>query len=234
MNVLNIGTDKTLVGGRKLGDAIQRHRRYGEFLDHLDIIVYANKKEGLNKFKISDKVFGYPTNSKSKSHFFFDAKKIFEKINQDHKIDIIVCQDPFIPGLIGVCLKKKYGFKLQINFHGDFWQNSAWLKERWLNIFFLLISKFTVPRADLIRVMSEGQKEKLIRAGVKENKIKVISVPVDLDKYQGSEIRDQKLKIVLHVGRDDKVKDYNTLVRAFKLVKEKNPGAIFWQVGANK
>lgn len=243
MNILNIGTDKTLVGGKKFGDTIERHRRYGEYLDHLDIIVYTNKKEGLKKFEISDKVIGYPSNSKSKLHFFFDAKKIFKKINQDYKIDIIVCQDPFIPGLIGVCLKKKYGVKLQINFHGDFWRNKNWLKEHWINILFLLISKFTVPKADTIRVMSQGQKEKL---GKYKDKARVISVPVDIDKYQRSEIlptprlrranRGQRseVKTVLHVGRDDIVKDYRILIQVFKIVKDKIPEVRFVQAGADR
>ncbi|MFA6254844.1 MAG: glycosyltransferase family 4 protein [Patescibacteria group bacterium] len=226
MNVLNIGTDKTLVGGEKLGDAIQRHRRYGEFLDHLDIVVYTNKKEGLNKFEISQNVIGYPTNSISKLFFIPDVLKIFKKINQDHKVDIIVCQDPFLPAVAGCLLKKKYKVKLQINFHGDFWQNPSWLKERWLNIFFLLISKFTVPKADLIRVMSHGQKEKL---GKYKEKARVISTPIDIEKYN-TEIDPESIheflisnqlnnkKIILGVGRQDRVKNYPLLFKAVKLV----------------
>jgi len=29
-------------------------------------------------------------------------------------------------------------------------------------------------------------------------------------------------QIVLHVGRDDEVKDYNTLIKSFKIVKEES------------
>ncbi|MBI5765898.1 glycosyltransferase family 4 protein, partial [Candidatus Falkowbacteria bacterium] len=250
LNVVNIGIDKTLVGGPRLGDAIERHRHYGEFLDQLDIIVYANKNEGLKEFKISKNVIGHPTNSSSKLMFYFDSIKIFKKINQAHKIDIVVCQDPFIPALIGWRLKRKYGCKLQINFHGDFWDNPSWLKERKINRFFLWISKFTVPRADAIRVMSAGQKEKIIKTlkhkNIKtqkqenekvnwENRIRVISTPVDLGKFLNfspvpSAASDKK--IILHVGRNDEVKDYETLVKAFKIVKEKFPQAKFLQIGA--
>jgi len=234
MNILNIGSDKTLVGGKKLGDAIERHRRYGEFVDHLDIIVYTNKKEGLKKFEISDEVIGYPTNSKSKLCFIKDTKKIFRKINKDHKIDIVVCQDPFIFGLVGVCLKKKYKTKLQINFHGDFWNNPSWLKEQFINRIFLLISKYTVPKADAVRVMSQGQKEKLLKAGISEKLIKIISTPVDIEKYRKDNFQKSNQKAVLHVGRDDVVKDYQTLITAFEKVKENFPEVKFIQVGADK
>ncbi len=236
MNIVNIGTDKTLVGGRRLGDAIKRHRKYGEFVDHLDIIVYTNKKEGLREFPISENVVGHPTNSCCKFWFFFDAIRIFKEINKKHKIDLIQCQDPFLPALSGWRLKKKFGVKLQINFHGDFWANPSWLKERKINFIFLFISKLTVPRADAIRVMSAGQKEKLIKAGIDEKKIRIISTPVDLEKFMkhGTHNMEQKKeRIVLHIGRDDEVKDYDTLVRAFKIVKAKTPDTKFVQAGAN-
>lgn len=237
INVVNIGTDKSLVGGQRLGDAVTRHRKYGEFINHLDIIVYTNKKEGLVEYKIADHVIGHPTNSYFKLMFFFDAVKIFKKINQDHAIDLVQCQDPFAGGLVGWWLKRKYGVKLQINFHGDFWDNPHWLRERKINWLWLLISKFTAPRADGIRVMSRGQKEKLTRVGIQENKIRVIATPVNLENFlKGSAVRElnQGQKIILHVGRDDEVKDYYTLIRAFKIIKTKMPAVIFWQAGADK
>jgi len=36
----------------------------------------------------------------------------------------------------------------------------------------------------------------------------------------------------LHIGRDDQVKDYDTLVKAFGLVKNKFSSVEFWQLGA--
>ncbi len=233
MNILNISIDKTLVGGNKLGDAIERHRKYGGFLNHLDIIVYTRKKDGLSEYKISDNVVGYPTNSKNKLFFVFDVIRIFKLVNKKYKIDLIQTQDPFLTGLIGLYLKKVYKIKLQINFHGDFWQNNNWLKERTINFIFLLISKITVPIADAIRVMSSGQKEKLISAGINKNKIRVISTPVDLNKYLNCQSYNQSTKNVLHVGRNDKVKDYDTLVKSFMIVKDKIRDVVFMQVGAD-
>lgn len=233
MRVLNIGFDKTLVGGRGLGDAVARHRIYGEYLDSLDIIVYTHKKEKLGIFRISEKVTGYSTNSSSKLSFISDAFKIGRQIYEHHKFDIIVCQDPFVAALVGIRLRKYTNAKLQINFHGDFWRNSWWLKERWYNFLLLLLSKFTLPRADGIRVMSHGQKEKLIKAGIPESKIRVISTPVDFAKFENfsrSERLDGK-KVILMVGRKDTVKDFKTLFQAVNSMYNQNPNIELWLVG---
>lgn len=237
MKVLMISIDKGLLGRGQLGDVLERHKKYGEFCERLDIVILSPR--GFQQHQISDKTTSYPTNSKNKSFYFFNGLGLAKKLFKENGYDLIVCQEPFISGLIGYCLKRKFSSKLLIHFHGDFWDNPNWLKEKKINWLFLWLSKFVVPQADGLRVMSAGQKEKLLRAGLKGTKIRVISTPVDLGKYMQHEAgntghEEKAKKIVLHIGRDDEVKDYNTLINAFKLVKEKISEAIFWQAGADK
>ncbi len=228
-----ISIDKGLLGQGQLGDVVERHIEYGKQVERLDIIVFSHK--GYRNYKISEKVTSYPTNSASKFRYFSDALKIGKCLFKDKRYDLIVTQEPFLAGLVGVILKKKFGSKLLVHFHGDFWKNKNWLKEHWVNYIFLLISKFVVPKVDGIRVMSQGQKDKLVKVGIDKNKIRVISTPVDLQKYLNQELRikSQESRIVLHVGRNDKVKDYSTLIKAFKIVSQKLPNAKFIQVGAD-
>ncbi len=236
-NVVIISLDKSLVGAPELGDAIERHRQYGRSVGFLDIIVYSPAKDHLHKLRLSENTLAWPTGSRHKFLFFFDVLKIFKKIYRQHRIDIVVCQDPFLTALIGCYLKRKYQLKLQINFHGDFWQNKLWLKERKLNYLFWLISKFTVPCADIIRVMSHGQQQKLIHAGIQADKIRVIATPVRLSQYlkhQVSPKNNSQQKIILHVGRDDQVKDYPTLIKAFEHVFKEYNFVALHQVGADK
>ncbi|MCD4761045.1 glycosyltransferase family 4 protein [bacterium] len=239
-SVLMLSIDQTLVGGQKLGDAIARHQRYGDFLKCLDILVYSNKNQRLKQFSISDKVIGYPSNSLNKLTFLFGARKLAKKIIKERQTDLIICQDPFVLSLLGVWLKKKFKIKLLIHFHGDFWDNSNWLKERLINRLFLWISKYTVQRADAVRVMSQGQKEKLIKAGIEEKKIQVISTPVDVSRFENYDNQEQMKtlldmqegkKMILMVGRKDKVKDFDTLFRAMTIVHQKNKDAGLWLVG---
>ena len=246
MKILMISIDKGLLGRGQLGDVLDRHKKYGEHCERLDIIVLSSV--GYENYQLSNKVTAYPTNSKKKWQYYYDAMKIGKELFGRYKYDLIVTQEPFITGLIGCQLKKKFGTKLLIHFHGDFWNNPSWLKERSRNRLLLWLSKYTVRCADAVRVMSEGQKEKICQqmssrgsgatVGIPwSDKIRVISTTVDLSKFK---VENEKLKVeddekkVLHVGRDDEVKDFDTLLKAFKLVSEKNNNAKFWQVGADK
>ncbi|MFA5029358.1 MAG: glycosyltransferase family 4 protein [Patescibacteria group bacterium] len=231
MKVLMISIDKGLLGRGQLGDVVERHRRYGEFCERLDIIVLS--QPGFVNYQISDKVMVYPTNSKKKWKYFFDAKRIGRGLFRQTSYDLVVTQEPFLTGLVGVGLKKKFSSKLLVHFHGDF-----------VGLPLLFAKLFVLPKADGIRVMSEGQKEKLIRAGISEKRIRVISTPVDLMKFEtyGEKASEEELlrnltvsareiKFVLMVGRKDLVKDFDTLFKAMNLVYEKHPETGLWLVG---
>lgn len=256
MKVLIISIDKGLLGQGQLGDVIERHKKYGQFCDILDIIVLSKKisspyqgegGEGFahtvgnhpnpslemrGVYKISDKVTAYPTNSYFKLKYIYDAYRIGKKLFKENKYDLIITQMPFIDGLVGLCLKNKFKTKLLVHFHGDFWHNAKWLQESVFNYFLLPLSKLVANQADAIRVMSNGQREKLIRSGISAKKIRVISTPVNLDQYLSIDYNIENRNI-LHLGRDDKVKDYDMLVKAFKIVKEKISDVNFIQAGAD-
>jgi len=233
MRVLMVSIDRGLLGQGQLGDVVQRHKKYGESVERLDIIVFSGK--GFEPYKISKNVTAYPSNSCCGLKYFCDAKKIGKNLFKENKYDLVVTQEPFLTGLVGYCLKRKFKAKLLVHFHGDFWQNKNWLKEQKINWLFLLISKFVVSKADGIRVMSEGQKNKLINTGIKKEKIRVISTPVNLEKYDRPDLdKESTVKTVLHVGRDDKVKGYDILLKAFDLVDQKLSNVKFVKVLGGK
>lgn len=216
MKVLMISIDRGLLGQGQLGDVVERHKKYGEHVQQLDVIVFADQQYEVNK--ISDHVTVYPTKSSGKTTYAQDAKKIGKELFEKNKYDLIVTQEPFFTGWVGFRLKREFGAKLLVHFHGDFWENKNWLKESPLNPVLLMTSKFIAKQADAIRVMSEGQKEKLIKGGISEDKISVISTPVDVDKFYKPEVQSAGSKKVLHVGRFDPAKDFETLAQVFEKV----------------
>lgn len=254
MRILNIGLDKTLVGGKGSGDAVARHREYGTYVESLDIIVYTARYEQLPVFKISEKVTGYPTNSRNRIFFLFDAARIASKLYQTHRFDIIVAQEPYGAGLVGWWLKRNFPrVKLQVNLHGDFWNNPRWAAERWYHRFLQPIVRFVVWRADAIRVMSGGQKDKLLAAGLPPHLIRVISTPVDIERFKNFETHcspnQKKLlatlrqqteaggrKTILWVGREDQAKDLPTLYAAIRFIKDRKERrhVRFWMVGMDR
>jgi len=237
-----ISLDRTLLGTDYSGDILERHKKYADLAGQLDIIVFT--KKGFNKKKFSENLKVYPTNSKTKLNYVFDAYEITRNIYWPDKFDLVVCQDPFLTGLTGWIIKKRFKVPLLIHFHGDFWQNKYWLIEKgrwWFNWFFLILSKFIVKRADGIRVVSSGIKDKLVKKGINKRKIKVISTPVDLEKFvycdpvRVKEFREnhKDRKVIINVGRKDPSKDYKTLYQAINLVYQDYKKLAFWQIGSN-
>jgi len=240
MRVLMISLDKTLLGADYSGDVLERHQKYAQGIDKLEIIVFS--KKGFKKKKVDDRLIIYPTNSSNKLAYLFDAFNIAKGIYWPDGFDLIVTQDPFLTGWTGWLLKKRFKAPLLVHFHGDFWQNKYWLKERWFNPIVLFLSKFLVDGADGIRVVSLEIKKKLIKAGVTKDKVRVIPTPVNLEQFiycEPEKVRSfrekvhKKSKTIINVGRDDPSKDYDTLIKAIKLVREKYSKLSFWQIGAD-
>ena len=235
-----VSLDKTLLGANggglpaQAGDAQERHRRYGEFVEKLDIVVFS--RSGFQKNAISEKVTAFPTNSFSKFNYIFDAYKIGKALFRQNNYDLIDTQDPFFTGLVGYWLKKKFKKPLEIHFHGDFWGN-AFQSEA--GIFQLFLSKFIARYADGIRVVSQGIKEKLVKKGIAPEKIAVIPTPVDLEKFKAFEpekvkqIKDDYFnkKIILYAGRLVKVKNLPLLLKAVAMIRNSKHNIILLIIG---
>ena len=237
-----ISLDRTLLGADYSGDVLERHKKYADLAGQLDIIVFS--KKGFKKRKINENLRIYPTNSKSKLTYVLNTYEIIRSIYWPDKFDLVVCQDPFLTGLAGWIIKKRFKVPLLIHFHGDFWDNKYWLIEKgrwWFNWFFLILSKFLIKRADGIRVVSSGIKDKLIKKGIDKRKIKVIPTPVDLEKFVRCDpVKVKKLrknhknrKVIINVGRKDPSKDYKILYKAINLVYQDYKKLAFWQIGNN-
>lgn len=241
MRTLIISLDRNILGlPGAFGDAAERHKLYGKYVDSLDIIVMNRGKAEAKK--LSDEVRAYPTNSFSRFFYFWDAYKIGKKIYKKRQFDLVVCQDPFLTGLAGYLLKKKINCKLIVHSHGDFFGNFYWLKENWFNLPFIFIGNFVISRADAIRAVSRGVAENFIKMGLKKEKIYRISTPVDLNKFSDyneekvSEIRNnyKNKKIVFFVGRLVVAKNIALLIDSFRGVLSEYKEAVLLIAGSGE
>ncbi len=238
MKVLTISLDRALLGERvSTGDAITRHREYARYVARLDIIVFS--RSGYSTRQIAENIFCYPTNSKSKIGYFFNALAIARRLYAENIYDLVVCQDPFLTGLVGWFITLRFKAKLLIHFHGDFWDNPFWLKERWLNRPLLWLSHFTARRSDALRVVSPGIKLKLVKKGILPSKIRIIGTPVDLSKFSApdnnlvnhlrAEFAGQK--IIFWSGRMSPEKNLSWLLRAFESIRKSFPPVVLVLAG---
>jgi glycosyltransferase involved in cell wall biosynthesis len=160
MIVLSIGTDRKIF---ELGSAVRaRIIEYGSLFTELHIIIFTLAKDNFKPEKISDNVWIYPTNSRSRWFYPFSARRVFKKDMSSVKLHIITTQDPFESALAGWLINRLAKTKLHIQIHTDFL--SKYFTERSpLNKLRVWISYSMLPKADGIRVVSERIKKSLAK-----------------------------------------------------------------------
>ena len=206
ISILMIGFDPGLLGVGQSGDVIERHRKYASQLKRLDIIIFNSSKIKENIIADNCKVYNV-------GHSVFSFFKAIKLATLNHRLygyDIFDMQDPHFAGLIGLILKKKFHKKLEVHFHGDFWNNKFWIKESWKNLFYNFLQKIIIPQVDAIRAANQIIKQKLIASGVPANIIRVINTPVNQNMFLANNQADslaelnkkyQNKKVLLFVGR---------------------------------
>lgn len=247
MNILQIGLAEliALKDRDRLNDQQVHQIKYGKrVLKKSFIIVKTPKDERFQEFNLSENVRVFPTYSKNRYWFLWDAWRIARRIIHQNKIDLIVVQDPFVTGLIGYLLKKEFRLPMNVNDVCDFIDNPFWIREWWVNRIFNPIGKFILKRADSIRVDSKKEREKLISLGIRKNRVwNIPFILNDADKFIGTQADDEFRNkilgekyehIVLFVGRFEDQKDLPTLFKAVKRVIQSQPRTLFLIVGDGK
>lgn len=214
MKILAIGSDKNLF--KENSDVRARQKSYGFLVKEMHIIVFASKKLGLKKQNITQNVWIYPTNSRSKLLYVFNAIEIAWKIIGDDKNKwLITTQDAFESGLVGFVLRVVKKIPLHLQFHTDVF-NNRWIKESMLNRIRYIIMRSIIPFADGFRVVSKRVERDLIKRNVSPEMITRIPVYSNTDMFNdGQKDYIPKNKKVLYVGRFTVEKNLPLLIRAF-------------------
>jgi len=135
-----------------------RIHEQGKLFSSSHIIVFSSKKHGIRApyEDISDNVRLYPTRSFSRWFYMFDAVRIGKKILSEIKNEDIriTTQDPFESGIVGAVLSRRFKIPFQVQIHTDF-LSSYFKKESLLNHARVVISRFVLPRASCVRVVSK-------------------------------------------------------------------------------
>lgn len=241
LNILFIGLDSTLAMDEDniVGNAKARHIEYAKHLESLHIVVKTSRSIKNNIRKPKDNLFIYPTSSLSRYLFPYDAYKIAAEICKENKIDLIATQDPFITGLIGWLLKKRFHIPLNILIPADMIDNQYFIKESVSNLSLNKLAKRLIRKADTIRVSTSSEKEKLVKLGIEEEKIRYIPFFIDFNlflKNDGQIIRKQYLgdkfdRLVLYAGRLAKQKNLETLIQVASFVIRQYPKVLFLVIG---
>jgi glycosyltransferase involved in cell wall biosynthesis len=168
--ILVLSTDLKLL--HKDSEVFQRFQQYasGEFNVLVAILGtskivqnYTSEKLKIDYFQSSRTPWGF--------------KILYTRLQQhySHPVDLVTCQDPFVMGFLGVCLKKILRIpKLELQLHGDFLSH-AWLIEKWINPIYWILMHWNLTQADQIRLVLKRQ-EKYFKAHFQNSKVYTLPI----------------------------------------------------------
>lgn len=222
----------------------QRMIEYGTLFDELHIIVFSMKKLSLNNTQLSKNTFAYPTNALFKPFYLSRAYRVAKDILEKRKNDtwVISTQDPFETGTVGLRLKRKFKFPLQVQLHGDF-GNPLFKKESPLNRIRLGMAEEVLRYADCTRAVSKRIIDGVQKRYNLKNAPFLLPIRAEREKILEAETKIDVHKkypqfdfIVLMSSRLEKVKNITLAIESFKeVVKEnKKAGLIILGEGTEK
>lgn len=238
MRIVSISTDRNIFNPQS--PVAQRMIEYGKQCGELHIVIFSLNKDEHRDIQLSKEVYVYGTNSTSRLWYIrdalFKAQKILSIIYFGETV--ITAQDPFETGVVGYLLKKRNRIPLQLQIHTDFYSKSFY-DGSLLNWMRFEISRFTLPRADGIRVVREKIKNDLVEHfKIPTQKIQVLPVFVDIKKMEDYPI-DVNLRIkyphhdthILIASRLSPEKRIDMAIRAFAKASSRFPKALLIIVG---
>ena len=225
-----IGLGPDVLTGRA-GDTTSRHRMYGRLCGQLTMIVSAWKDQGLMPTRVSDELMVYPTNSRSRVAFLWDAWVLGSRICRQHRVDLIVTQDPFATGLVGWLLRNRFKVPLLVGNHSFFFDNPHWIAEKPVQYrVFNWLGKRLIRRADALRVVNVAERDKYLNYGIPAVRVALLPTPVPLERFFAAPDPEAVRSIERRFGMTNKrvllwvgslhesVKDLETLLRAMAIV----------------
>ena len=204
VRVISIGSDRALF--EPTSDIRLRAVAYAEKLGELHVIVFTLQSHQLEGQQVGS-LHMYPTNSRSKLKYIFDAAKLARRLPGE----LITVQDPFESGLAGLLGRKKKPLHVQL--HTDPFTPA--FATTWLNRVRLVMARIVLPRAARIRVVSNALAEKL-RVQYPHTPVSVLPIFVDVKKYQSVEKKPHSRfkTTLLWIGRFEREKNPALAIRA--------------------
>ncbi len=187
MRVIAIGTERGLF--KEGSGARIRIAKQGALFEELHIIVFTKKDKIFFEQKIADNVFVYPTRSWSRLWYIRDAVAIARRCMAQWVISpprdgktIVSGQDPFESGLAALKIAQLLNAPLQLQLHTDMF--SPLFTRSWLNHLRVFWARRLLPRAAVVRVVSDSIKERLVASRlVSQERVVVLPVYVDLTSF---------------------------------------------------
>lgn len=240
IRLLAVGNDPTIAmpASEVQGDTLQRQLKYASILERYHLITRTPTSGAVPaRIQLADNFWVSPCGGKGMASYLLSAVRTGWRIVREERIQVVSTQDPFLTGLVGYLIARRFGLPLSLQFVADAVDNPLWLAEKPYYRFLNLLAHWLIRRAVTFRVVSAGEKRKLVRLGVPEQCIWNLPSLSDFDRFlhaDGQIVRskylrqeatagdDTKKKLVLVVARLAPQKGISTLLRAFAGLSEEH------------
>ncbi|MDR3547300.1 MAG: glycosyltransferase [Candidatus Pacebacteria bacterium] len=174
-----IGTDRAIFAS----DSAVRERiaRLGSsYTDGLDSIVLSARKHGISEpQELAPKVHAYPTNSRSRLLYGWDALRVAKRVSRP---DIVSAQDPFETGLAALFISRFWKVPLAVEIHTDFLAPS-FTKHSLLNRLRVLIAGYVLRRAAGGYAVSDDLRDRIVARYHLVKPFQVLPIYTDVSRF---------------------------------------------------
>jgi glycosyltransferase involved in cell wall biosynthesis len=237
--MLSLSRDLAETPAPVLNEAQLRQCRYAEFCDSVDILVKAGAARS-KVLQIAPNARVHPTGTLNNVRTAWTMWALGNRLIRSGGVNLVVAQEPFLTGLVGTWLARRWGLPLALHYVCDFFDNEEWLRERVSHRWWNSVGKWVVRRAAVVRIDSEDQRERLAAIGVAPDAIHYVPfLQLGLERFSEHRgdpaLRHELLRdgesIVLTVARLEPQKDLDTLLSVAEEVTRVRPGARFVIIG---
>jgi glycosyltransferase involved in cell wall biosynthesis len=242
VNLLAVGNDPTsaLPPDEVMGDTYQRQLQYASILGQYHLITRSPSRPVPECIPLADNFWVYPCGHRNMVDYMPAAIRTGWQVVRQHKVDVVSTQDPFLTGLAGWAIARRFGLPLSLQFVASAVDDPYWLQEKRVNLFLNRLAHWLIRRAHTFRVVSESERQKLVRLGVPVDRIWNLPSITDFARFlhvDGSALRQEFLggsfdKLVLLIARLAPQKDISTLLRAMVLLRGEQRSVLMLVVGS--
>lgn len=213
--------------GRHIYQLYQQNQRHQQ----TSMMVFSPSKNNLENHV---QLFPETGRSKLKNiEYSWKLNKTFEKLIEQYHLDLVHIHGG--PG--GLFLFKKLSVPVVYTTHHTYWQQYRYIgTQRWKYLLYVL-EKQSYSLADQIICVSTDTKKILSKYyNVKQQILRYIPNGIGQEKNKDSAVveKEKKTKDILYVGRIDKRKGVDFLLKAMKIVREIDSDIVLHLVGTGK
>ncbi len=244
ITILNIGIDRDLLSFETQTEAQTRQLFYANHLPaRLVHIVKAPPGYPNGQIDLGERLSIVPCPVRHWSQFLPKAVRLGSKMLRREQFALIQAQEPFLSGLAGSYLARRFNLPLVVGLYSDEIDNPIWLKERMLNRLANVIGKLVLRNASATRTDSHAVADRIAGIGCKKlthipflitNSSRLLLQSSCASLVRAELLGDFSGPLIFAVNRLESEKNVSLMLRSLARVSPQIPGLVLAIAGTGR